>query len=343
MMHRKFLPLIFLCLALTSPALLSAGQPRIVGGHDANNGQWPWTVSLVTKDWFPYDGHFCGGTLIRANWVVTAAHCMHGETTKTVDVIANILDLTEDNGQRVAVKRIIKHPNYNAATDNNDLALLQLTEPVKNAVSLPLVKDNPRLTGMEATIVGWGLLNEHEDTYPGVLQEASLPIQSNEACKLSYGDYAITDKMLCAGYLEGGLDSCSGDSGGPLMIQQNGAWVLAGITSWGTGCARPELYGVYTRVSRFVDFINKTLATDYFALADVNHDKVVDDLDKTQKNKELYNVFLQWQQQCWQTRANCADVSKDKRITWYDFSLKKSQYQTAYRNWLNVYWLPEAG
>lgn len=330
-----------LALALTCPITTLAADARIVGGHDAKPGQWPWMVALATKGIFPYDGQFCGGTLIRPDWVITAAHCLQGETTKTFDVVADIFDLTEDNGQRVAVKRIFKQPDFNPISLDSDLALLQLAKPVTDAISLPLFDGSTTLSGLSATIIGWGLLNENEDTYPGALQEVDLPIQPNSTCIASYGKSEFTDNMLCAGLAQGGKDSCSGDSGGPLMVQQNGAWVLAGITSWGSGCARPDLYGVYTRVAKFVGFVDKIIAVDYFALADANHDQQIDELDKAAKNAELLAQFQTWKTQCWQAKASCADVNHDRHINQSDYSNKKNKYQQAYRNWLATYWLPE--
>jgi len=331
--------LLALCLPLVLTA--EAADTRIVGGHDAALGQWPWMVALAVKNVFPYDGQFCGGTLISPTWVITAAHCMQGETVRTLDVIANIHDLTEDNGQRVAVKRIIVHPAYDAGSEDNDLALLQLTAPVQDAVSLPLIQGTAKLDGISATVIGWGLLNEKEDTYPGILQEVSVPIKSDALCKLSYGESRITDSMMCAGLAAGGKDTCSGDSGGPLMITQGRNWVLAGITSWGTGCARPNRYGVYTRVSRFIDHIKQTIAIDYFALADVNHDGQVNGLDKTAKSAEIRAAFREWTAQCWSIKADCADVNADRRIDRRDYTRKRKDDERSYNDWLAIYWAPE--
>ncbi|MDO9105618.1 MAG: trypsin-like serine protease [Methylovulum sp.] len=331
--------LLTLCLPLMLTA--QAADTNIVGGHDATPGQWPWVVSLSVKNVFPYDGQFCGGTLISPTWVITAAHCMQGETVKTLDVIANIFDLSVDKGQRVAVKRIIVHPDYNARSEDNDLALLQLTKPV-HASSLPLIKGTATLAGTDATVIGWGLLNENEDTYPSILQEVVVPIKSDAQCKSSNGEGSITESMMCAGLAAGGKDSCQGDSGGPLMVIQARKWVLAGITSWGTGCARPKLYGVYTRVSRFVSYINQTIAIDYFALADVNHDNQVNELDKTAKNAEILARFQEWTDQCWSIRAACADINGDSRIDRRDYTQKTKNNTKAYNDWLAIYWKPEA-
>ena len=342
MVFKKCTNAVFLALCLPLMLTAQANDTRIVGGHDAAPGQWPWLVALVVKNVFPYDGQFCGGTLINPTWVITAAHCMQGETVKNLDVVANIFDLTEDNGQRVAVKRIIVHPDYDANSDDNDLALLQLTEPVQNAVSLPLISGAASLDGINATVIGWGLLNENEDTYPSILQEVNVPVKSNAQCKRSYGVGRITGSMMCAGLAAGGKDTCSGDSGGPLMILQGRSWVLAGITSWGTGCARPRFYGVYTRVSRFVDYINQTIAIDYFALADVNHDSQVNGLDKAAKNAEILAAFQEWTDQCWSIKAACADVNADNRIDRRDYTQKIKSNERAYNEWLTVCWRPEA-
>ncbi|MFZ2725417.1 MAG: serine protease [Methylococcaceae bacterium] len=236
--------------------------PRIVGGKISTAGKWPWMMALVSKGYNNYNGQFCGGSLISPTWVITAAHCVEYKSTSTFNVVANLLDLKSDKGQVITLKRIIRHPSYNPYTLDNDIALLQLSKPVTNAKVLPLITGNPLLVNVKATIIGWGALSETDSSngiYPRLLYEAVLPTVSNNVCINSYGASAITNNMLCAGLAAGGKDTCQGDSGGPLMIQQNGQWQLAGITSNGEGCAEPNYYGIYTRVSRYITFINNTM------------------------------------------------------------------------------------
>jgi secreted trypsin-like serine protease len=174
--------------------------------------------------------------------------------------VANVLNLKTDKGESIAVKSIISHPKYNNYSDENDIALVQLIKPVTNAKVLPLIEGNPLLVKVTATIIGWGALSEADSDngiYPELLSEAVLPIVSNTACNKVYN--SITANMLCAGVNAGGIDTCQGDSGGPLIIQQKGQWHLAGITSNGYGCARAHYYGIYTRVSRYLNFINSKI------------------------------------------------------------------------------------
>ncbi|WP_052700808.1 trypsin-like serine protease [Methylocucumis oryzae] len=335
--------LLILLTALTLP-LRAEVMPPIVGGQVAKAGDWPWMVALVTKGLDNYSGQFCGGSLIKTNWVITAAHCLIGESTSTFQVLTGVTDLKNDTGKRYSVKRIIRHPSYNKRTENNDLALIQLTTKVTNTDTLPLIIDNPNLTGIDATIIGWGALSERDSDngdYPEQLYEATLPIVSNTACKASYGARWITDNMLCAGYKAGGVDSCQGDSGGPLIIDQGGKWRLAGVTSNGNGCARPRYYGIYTRVSRYKLFINQYLNTNFAAQADLNSDGVVNETDKSVKAKASADAFNQWDQQCWRQKQSCADVNHDGVVSSADFSSEKSRFANDFKNWLDIYWQPE--
>jgi secreted trypsin-like serine protease len=317
-----------------------AANTRIVGGQDAKRGAWPWQVALVYKFTLPYDGQFCGGTLISPNWVLTAAHCLEEESPKTFDIVANIYDLEADRGQRVAIKRVITHPDYDPKSVDNDLALVQLVRPVRNAVVLPLISGDPSLARVSATTIGWGAFNEDEDEFPSTLQELRIPVRSDAQCKRAYGEQ-ITASMMCAGIYEGGKDSCGGDSGGPLMVLQDRKWVLAGITSWGLGCARPKFFGIYTRVSRFTDYINGIINTDYFSLADTNNDQQVDFMDKAAKSAELLAKFDDWNGQCWSIKAECADVNADQSIDQLDYNQQITLSENQYKVWLDLYWRPE--
>lgn len=318
--------------------------PRIVGGQVSTPGQWPWMMALVFKGLNPYAGQFCGGSLITSTWVVTAAHCVEGETPNTIEVVAHLFDLKNDPGQTVAIKRIIRHPNYNTNTLDNDIALLQLQEPVSNTQVLPLIVGTDPLDHITSTIIGWGALSESDSNkgiYPELMYETTVPIVTNSACRRSYGSESITKNMLCAGLNKGGKDTCQGDSGGPLIVQQGGQWRLAGITSNGLGCARPYYYGIYTRVSRYINYINRTMATNFAALADVNHDAVVDTFDRTQKNTELLAGFQSWVDQCWTSHASCADVNADGAINQRDYDQQKKTLAEEFKQWLTVDWQPE--
>jgi secreted trypsin-like serine protease len=177
-------------------------------------------------------------------------------------------------GQRIRAAQIVIHPNYDPRPERetrggNDIALVRLSRPV-DLPTLPLVQPNQtNLTapGTLATILGWGVtfprtrdVESDPSSKPRALQQAEVPIVSNKVCNApqSYDD-TILDTMLCAGFPQGGVDACQADSGGPLLVPSGRGFALAGITSFGLGCAQPNFYGVYTRVSSFVGFVESVI------------------------------------------------------------------------------------
>ncbi|XP_030591277.1 transmembrane protease serine 9-like [Archocentrus centrarchus] len=244
------------------------GQPslntRIVGGQDAPPGSWPWQVSLQRSG-----GHFCGGSLINNQWVLCAAHCFRSITESSVTVYLGLQSLQGSNPNAVSrtVSQVIKHPNYNSGTDDNDIALLMLSSSVTFTNYIAPVclaaSGSTFYSGINTWVTGWG------DTGRGVsppspqnLMEVEVPIVGNRKCNCNYGVGKITDNMVCAGLSAGGKDSCQGDSGGPLVSKQNGRWIQAGIVSFGEGCAEPNFPGVYTRVSRYQTWINSQITSN---------------------------------------------------------------------------------
>lgn len=253
---------LFVALALFVFLPLDASaRQRIVGGEDTRV-DWPWMAALVDRyATNPYHGHFCGGVLIHPEWVVTAAHCVEFETTFRFEVIIGRRNLQHENGERLAVQRIVMHPDYHPTTSESDLALLQLAQP-STQVWLPLPDEFlPLLAGTPGTILGWGKTDPMQVDSPETLQQAEVPLVDRATCNLpiSYNG-AISANMLCAGYEQGGVDACGGDSGGPLVVKDgDGRWTLAGISSFGEGCGKPRMYGVYTQVQRLLPFIREHL------------------------------------------------------------------------------------
>ncbi|KAF8791538.1 serine proteinase stubble-like isoform X2 [Argiope bruennichi] len=244
-------------------------QKKVVGGKNSAFGSWPWQASVRRTSFFGFSStHRCGGALISRQWVATAGHCVDDLLLSQIKIRVGEYDFAsvqEPHGyvERGAKKKIV-HPRYNFFTYENDLALVQLEEAIDSEkyphispICLPPVEES--LVGKNATVTGWGRLSEG-GILPSILQEVQVPIISNEKCKnmfLAAGRHEyIPDIFMCAGFEEGGRDSCQGDSGGPLQIQADeGYWFLAGIISWGIGCAEPNMPGVCTRISKFKDWV----------------------------------------------------------------------------------------
>lgn len=256
---------------VTCGVTASYPQTKVVGGKNAAFGAWPWQVSVRKVSYFGFTStHRCGGAVISSEWIATAGHCVEDLPLQSIRIRVGEHDFSSVAEpfpfiERAARRKVV-HPKYNFYTYENDLALVQLDQPIQfppHVAPICLPPDNIDLLGRNATVTGWGRLNEG-GTLPTILQEVRVPIVSNDKCKdmfLSAGrpEY-IPDIFLCAGYEEGGRDSCQGDSGGPLQVKgDDGKWFLAGIISWGIGCAEQNLPGVCTRISRFKLWIQSTM------------------------------------------------------------------------------------
>ncbi|KAF1379975.1 hypothetical protein PFLUV_G00181660 [Perca fluviatilis] len=235
---------------------------RIVGGQNAPPGNWPWQASLQTSG-----SHFCGGSLINSEWVVTAAHCFSSiPASLTVSLGLQSLQGPNPNGVSRTVTKIIVNPNYNAIANDNDICLLQLSSPVTfTDFIVPICLAAPGSTffsGVSSWVTGFGNIALGVSLPPpGNLMEVNVPIVGNRQCNCDYGVGRITNNMICAGLSAGGKDSCQGDSGGPLVSKQGSRWILGGIVSFGDGCAKPNLPGVYTRVSQYQSWINSQITS----------------------------------------------------------------------------------
>ncbi|CAK6964254.1 uncharacterized protein LOC122971898, partial [Scomber scombrus] len=237
---------------------------RIVGGEDAPAGSWPWQVSLQR-----FGSHVCGGSLINSEWVMSAAHCFSSTNTNRWQVSLGRQNLQGTNPNEVTrtVARIILHPNYDSNTNNNDIALLKLSSPVKFTDYIRPVclaaSSSVFNNGTDSWVTGWGAVKEGVSLpFPETLQEVEVPVLGNRQCNCLNGVGTVTDNMICAGVLAGGKDSCQGDSGGPMVNKQGDVWVQSGIVSFGFGCARPNLPGVYSRVSSYTYWINSHITSD---------------------------------------------------------------------------------
>ncbi len=265
-------------LAGVMPVAAQAQVERVIGGKPAPSGKWLFQASLLIDKPKRNGKAICGGALIAANWVLTAAHCLVDAEDGAVSAAANVhVRLGSTNrsigGEEHSVRRVIPHADYDPRHIVNDIALLELDR----ASSLPIVTAEATTSGASsrvikaqaspwAVVIGWGLTDPRAKAAVEELQEASLPIIDNDRCNASLSENLrpegpIDDRRLCAGQSEGGIDSCNGDSGGPLLVQGSGnGWVQVGIVSYGErDCGKPNSYGVYTRVASFAPWITRTI------------------------------------------------------------------------------------
>ena len=211
-------------------------QPMIVGGTPVSpacpNCKYDFMVSLQTDGWF--GGHFCGGSLVREDWVVTAAHCVQGTSPSSIEVVIGLHNVNGTTGQQTRnVSEIIVHPQYSGNSLNNDYALLRLSSPITDFEPIQLCTDTAHdEEPVMSTTMGWGATSSGGSS-SNILLEVDVPI--DDSCG-SYSNSDITNNMICAGDGNGGEDSCQGDSGGPLiMTNDDGEYELIGIVSWGYG------------------------------------------------------------------------------------------------------------
>ncbi|KAM4702025.1 uncharacterized protein O3C94_002952 [Discoglossus pictus] len=232
---------------------------RIVGGEECPKGECPWQALLSQGKTF-----LCGGVLVAPNWVITAAHCLNSAYVKQLNVVLgeHRIGLDEGTEQRRNVTKIIIHENYIGVKSNhdNDIALLQLDVSVNYTdYVVPICLPEKQFTALElvrfSTVSGWGRLL-HIGATPEVLRQVTLPRVKTQDC-IEQTKMNISQNMFCAGYTNGTKDSCKGDSGGPHATKYRDTYYLTGIVSWGKGCASVGTYGVYTRISRYIDWLEE--------------------------------------------------------------------------------------
>ena len=269
---------------------------RIVGGESTSQREWPWQTALFLRAG-GREFYTCGGSLIAPNWVLSAAHCFQAETSKNADdwtVASHIGKLSyiglPAGATTRRVKRLVVNERYDTKTHENDVALLELAQPLQELTIAPqMVPDRALEANRTVTVTGWGLtrwLVPQKDQQGRVtgfvdgltnqpldlakaqspdLHKAAIPLVDVAQCAADYGTQGTTidARNLCAGLPEGGKDSCQGDSGGPLMAQTaSGDWRQIGVVSFGIGCALKGVPGVYTRVSAFSDWIKGVVGRD---------------------------------------------------------------------------------
>ena len=242
----------------------SAGA--IVNGETAE--ATPWQVSLQDSE-----GHFCGGSIIDADTIVTAAHCLEGFDASDITIRAGITNLNNGGGQTRQVESFVEHPRY-AQDELADIAVVELASPLNlnaNVAAIAPATTADIAAATTASVTGWGATSENGGG-SDVLLEAQVPLVGDRACNIALGTDAATE--LCAGGT--GTDSCYGDSGGPLVVDTNNGPRLAGVVSWGEECGG-STPGVYAEVPTFVDFLASGGANTDIAAPSADDSTVSDD------------------------------------------------------------------
>ncbi|OCT64594.1 hypothetical protein XELAEV_18045693mg [Xenopus laevis] len=283
--------IIALLIIATGPSYIGAysgcGKPttnRIVGGQDTVRGEFPWQLSLRKLGI-----HNCGGSLIDSQWAISAAHCFARPIfLSDYKVDLGAYQLSVPSGIVVDVAAVYLHPTFRGAGGSGDIALIKLAKPVQfTDYIIPICIPTPNIdfpNGVNSVVTGWGTISQQgmkmnkalqfikpkkikramSLPYPRTLQKVLVPTIARASCDQMYhidnptlpaNQSIILWDMICAGYKAGKKGSCQGDSGGPLVYHWNGSWLLAGIVSWGFGCALPNRPGVYTSVTAYSTWI----------------------------------------------------------------------------------------
>ena len=309
--HRLCQHLVFYYLLLTSLQLFAASSQqvstRIVGGVESSAAtEYPWAVSLKFQS---NNQHFCGGTLINQQWVLTAAHCIASKSPSDIIVTVGEYDLKSSPATASStIDKIVTHPDYNTTTLDNDIALIKLSAAVAIDI-IPLLssletENSLQVETIVSTAIGWGstvgytLGQSVTPDSPDILRTVSLPLLSAEMCKTTMP--MTTNNMVCAGdVVNGGVDSCQGDSGGPLLVEsatENNTQQI-GIVSFGQGCAAQGTAGVYTKVANYKNWIDANINgiasinnTDYY-VASIDETKTFSITLKNQSELSLSPTF----------------------------------------------------
>lgn len=238
-------------------------EPQVVGGTSVPNGKYPFMASLQydRAGTAPLEDHFCGGTLIDASHVLTAAHCADvvdgvlgagpvPASRLRIVVGATVLNSAQGQARKISGPSAVSvHPRYSPRGSAYDVAVIRLSSPVSGIRPIRLDNVNSQTfenPGRLVRVAGWGTTRSGGEVV-NRMREARPPIVSDAAARRAYGSSFVPSLMVAAG--KKGVDTCQGDSGGPLFVPASGGYRQIGITSFGNGCARAEYPGVYTELS----------------------------------------------------------------------------------------------
>ncbi|KAL3271631.1 hypothetical protein HHI36_022105 [Cryptolaemus montrouzieri] len=237
---------------------------RVVKGSTAKVGDFPWQAAVRVRAKLR-EAHWCGAVVISAHFVLTAAHCLVGYPKGAYIIVAGDYNIQEDEGteQHAFIEEYYIHEDFRKGHKmNNDIALIKLKGKgfMLNGDVMPIClpdADTNYDVSLNCTVSGFGSIESGTSAFSNELRAGTVPLQPEKICKMPhvYGPN-ITDGMICAGYLDGGTDSCDGDSGGPLACLDEGFFTLYGITSWGERCGYANKPGVYVKVAKYRKWID---------------------------------------------------------------------------------------
>ncbi|XP_066896107.1 serine protease 55 isoform X1 [Kogia breviceps] len=234
-----------------------AQYSRIVGGMEAEVGEFPWQVSIQARN-----EHFCGGAIISEWWIVSAAHCFHSEISPAeLRVVLGTNSLSGPSLEIKGVTSIILHKDFQKLNMDNDISLLLLDTPItfselKEPICMPT---EPGLSRWhKCWVAGWGQTQTGlQQPMETELLKVPMTIMDWEKCLKKFP--RLTKNMLCAGYENESYDACQGDSGGPLVCttESGKKWYQVGIISWGKSCGQKNIPGIYTLLENYRSWIKK--------------------------------------------------------------------------------------
>ncbi|NDV43791.1 trypsin-like serine protease [Flagellimonas sediminis] len=233
---------------------VSYGQVNIIGGNDTTIENHPWQISIRDAN---TNAHFCGGSILTPEWILTAAHCVDGQNPADIEIAAGItMRLDNVNGQYRNVAQIIVHPNFDSSTLNNDVALIRLTAPLNfNATVQPIQLTNSAghsNAGLIGTLSGWGYTTNNGPV-ADQLQAVTMPIITNsQANGINTGSNNVNNNMIA--FYQAGSSAAPGDSGGPATVLSNGSRFLIGCSSWGE-TPKDQKPTIYTKLFNYRSWI----------------------------------------------------------------------------------------